>query len=127
MWLVAAVRLGLWLLPFQYFRRFLASSSKSPLQPIVVDQVLVSRVAWAVTVSSRYIPRATCLTQALSTKILLNRRGQPTALRIGVTRSERGELLAHAWVEIEGQSVIGGSDSFVKRYTTLPLLGEEII
>jgi hypothetical protein len=125
--LVTAVRLGLWLLPFQHLRRLLASWAK-PVSPLNgVDPTFVGRVVWAVTVASRFVPRATCLTQALTTKVLLARRGHWAVLRVGVTRSERSEFLAHAWIEINGKTIIGGSDSFVKRYTSLPLLDDEII
>lgn len=124
-WLVWAVRLGLWLLPFPTLRRLLAKLSKGTSSQMNPD--LLSRVAWAVTVSSEYIPQATCLTQALATKILLGRRGQPAVLRIGVTREEGGEFLAHAWIESNGEVVIGGSGSLLKRYTAIPNAGKDII
>jgi len=124
-WLVGAVRLGLWLLPFPTLRRLLAKLSKGTSNQVNPD--LLGRVAWAVTVSSEYVPQATCLTQALATKILLGRRGQPAVLRIGVTREEGGEFIAHAWLESNGEVVIGGSGSLLKRYTAIPNAGKDII
>ena len=56
---------------------------------------------------SRYVPAASCLTQALATQVLLGRRGQVSSLRIGVTRSAEGELKAHAWLESNGEIIIG--------------------
>ena len=126
LWLVGAVRLGLWILPFQYLRRIVSSSSKTASQPNEADRDLPDRVAWAVTVSSEYIPCATCLTQALAAKVLLGRRGQSAVLRIGVTRVEGGEFLAHAWIESHGKVVIGGSGSLIKRCTALPNAGTDI-
>lgn len=46
----------------------------------------------------------TCLARCLCLQDFLAAAGQPTDLRIGVRRS-RAELEAHAWLEIDGQSV----------------------
>ena len=127
MLVVGTIRCGLWLLPFKSLRRLLLKISKVAPQLRGTDSMVAERVAWAVKVSSRYIPNATCLTQALATKVLLGRRGQPAVLRIGVTRNEQGEFLAHAWVESNGQSVIGGSQALLQRYNALPEVGEEIL
>jgi hypothetical protein len=82
------------------------------------------RIAWAVRVARRYVPAATCLSQALAVRTLFRRQGYPAQLRIGVTKGERGQLEAHAWVESEGKIVIGGSQDLA-RYTPLPSLQGE--
>ena len=46
----------------------------------------------------------TCLRQALALQDMLGRRGLGTQLRLGV-RKEAGDLLAHAWLEYQGQRV----------------------
>jgi hypothetical protein len=125
--IAGTVRLGLWLLPFRILRHILVMLSKPTSQSQERDPTLVDRVAWAVTVSSRYVPGATCLSRALATKVLLCRRGQAAVLRIGVNRSKSGNFEAHAWVESNGRIIIGGSDVILKDYTSLPPLGEEII
>lgn len=125
--LLAGVRLGLWLLPFRSMRRLLVKLNRDRHDSQAVEPATIDRVSWAVTVASRYIPKATCLTQALATKVLLCHRGQPAVLRIGVMRSNRGEFLAHAWIESNGKVVIGGPDEMIKRYKLLPLLGEEML
>jgi len=81
-------------------------------------------VTWAVAVASRYVPLVTCLTQALATQVLLGRCGHPASLRIGVARSERGQLQAHAWVESQGRIVFGGLKN-LSHYTPLPPLEGE--
>jgi len=96
-----------------------AAQGGSELQE--ADDVFVDRIVLAVTVASRYVPKATCLTQALATQVLLARRGHSVHLRIGVARSETGEFQAHAWVECYGRVVIGGADAPV-RFTPLPPL-----
>jgi hypothetical protein len=62
---------------------------------------------WAIGVISPHIPGATCLTEALAALMLLGHFGLPADLRIGVARGEGGGLTAHAWVEVEGEIVMG--------------------
>lgn len=109
--LVMALRLALWLLPFRTLHRFLtgfavptgvAASSCGPSP---------DRIAWAVSVTSRYVPAANCLPQALAVYTLMKRRGHTADMRIGVTKGKGDQLEAHAWIENEGRIVIGGSDS----------------
>ena len=73
--------------------------------------------------ASRYVPRATCLTQALTMQVLLERAGYDARLRIGVARGDEGQFQAHAWVESQDGIVIGGSD--LGRYTGLLALERE--
>jgi hypothetical protein len=107
-------------------RELLRRFSAGPNGGESAEQVPVVRVAWAVTVASRYVPAATCLTQALVTKLWLGRTGHHAIVRIGVARSEAGELLAHAWVESRGKVVIGGSVSSLRRYTPLAAANGEL-
>lgn len=118
--LLAGVRLGLWLLPFGTLRRLLTRLDADSHDTRMVETGTIDRVAWAVNKASQYIPKASCLTQALATKVLLSRRGQPAVVRIGVKRGAGGELLAHAWIESNGRVVIGGPDATLKRYTPFP-------
>jgi hypothetical protein len=123
--LLAAIRLGLGLLPFQTLRRLLGKVTEAPtgwLQE--ADQSSADRVVWAVEVASRYLPAAgTCLTQALVAQVLLARRGHPGLLHIGVVKGEEGQLEAHAWLESGGRIVIGESE--LDRYTPLAALEGE--
>jgi hypothetical protein len=61
-----------------------------------------------VRLSSRYVPKATCLTRAIAAQILLNRAGLPNELHIGVARGAAFD--AHAWIECEGQVLVGMSE-----------------
>ena len=123
--LLGAVRLGLRLLPFQTSRRLLARMVPPTSELQKVDQAPIDQVIWAVTVASRFVPAATCLAQAMATEVLLSHCGHPASLRIGVARSEEGQFQAHAWVECQGRTVIGGSEDHT-RYTLLPSLEGEI-
>lgn len=117
--LLTTIRLGLWLLPFKTLRNLLAKVTQTTSK-LPTDAVHVKKIIWAVKVASRYLPgRVKCLARALTTQILLERRGYQAQLRIGVVKNEKG-LEAHAWVESQGRIVIGGLKD-LGRYTTLPL------
>jgi hypothetical protein len=114
----AAIRLGLALLPYRKLRGLvdrLALTSPQPAPPVSPE-----RIAQAVTRASRAVPGATCLTQALAAKVLLERRGYPARVRVGISRTGGAPLLAHAWVESEGRILLGGTD--LARYTPLSAL-----
>jgi hypothetical protein len=118
--LVAAIRLGLWVLPFQTLRRWVDKLSQPPEKlPAGAKSFVAKRAVWAVEATSRFVPQATCLTQALATQLLLSRRGHQTELRFGVAKNDAGKLEAHAWVELDGQIIIGGEDS-PTRFTAFP-------
>jgi hypothetical protein len=119
--LLVAMRLGLWLLPFQTLRRLLATFTATRTRARDAEPYSKEQVAWAVEAVARRMPLAsTCLTRAMAAQVLLARRGYPTLLRIGVVREGKDELQAHAWVESQDEVVIGGYD--LKRYTPLATL-----
>lgn len=122
--LLAAIRIGLWSLPFRTLRRLLTHLTRTNPRLLGADQPPIDRICWVVSAASRYVFRATCLTQALATQALLRRRGHPACLRIGVAKGEKERLDAHAWVESRGQIVIGDSAD-LSRFAPLPPLEKE--
>ena len=112
------------MLPFHILRRLLAKMAEAPTGSQKIDQSYADKVAWTVEVTGRYMPGVgTCLTQALTARVLLARRGHPALLRIGVVKGEEGQLQAHAWLESGGRVVIGGSE--LERYVPLVALEGE--
>ncbi|MEN8144870.1 MAG: lasso peptide biosynthesis B2 protein [Gemmatimonadota bacterium] len=78
---------------------------------------------WAVDAAGRRLfPAKPCLPQALAVLYGLRRRRLPAELRIGVARDSESGLLAHAWVDSEGKTVIGDLPA-AGTYTPLPPLG----
>ncbi len=120
--LVSAVRLGLWILPFQIVLRMLeVQKKKTAAFEEANPAASLDRCIWAVKAASQYLPAATCLTQALAAKTLLTKKGYPADLRIGVLKTKEGQLEAHAWVESDGKIVIGDLPDLA-RYNALPSL-----
>ena len=57
-----------------------------------------------IAIAGRYaLGNGTCLRQALLLRSLLRRHGQPAEVRVGV--SVRNGFAAHAWVELNGESL----------------------
>ncbi len=121
--LLGLVRLGLCLLPFASLRRVLVGISRSTSSQQKVNQTEVAKLIWAVNQSSRYMPGgAKCLARALTTQVLMSWHGYSSELRIGVVKDEHKRLLAHAWLENEGEVVIGKLRNLAD-FKALPSLG----
>jgi hypothetical protein len=118
------ITLGLRVRSFQAMQRFSMGTRQKTAGAHHTDQPSADRIAWAVSVASRYVPAATCLPQALAVRMLLQQQGYPARLHIGVAKGEGGQLEAHAWVESEGRVVVGNSQD-LSRYTPLPSLEVE--
>lgn len=104
--LVLAARVTLSTLPFRWVR-LLASGKPSISTRLAV--VPTHQLSWAVRAAARHIPRATCLTQALAMQRLLAFAGRSADLQIGVAKDARSGFEAHAWVECEGDIVVGNN------------------
>lgn len=121
------LRLGLWLLPVRVLRdrarhstrNFRTSSRSAGLR--AGSLLSMERVSWAVKTAARYVPAASCLTQALAAQSLLSRGGHRSELHTVVAKGPGSEFGAHAWVQCEDRVVIGGAD--LQGYT--PLLAWE--
>lgn len=114
---LVGIRIALWVVPFgrlrstaqRVGRRHAGMTRSAPGQ--------AERIGWSVESAARFVPKATCLTQALAGEVLLGRAGHPAEVWIGVAKSPAGKLEAHAWVEAYGRVVIGDHD--LHRFTPL--------
>lgn len=113
------VRLMLWLLPFRVWWRL--AGSMTALRPTgsSTSAVPVDRLTRAVRTMFPYVPKASCLTQALTAQTLLARHGYASRLRIGVAPGQGIPLDAHAWVQIDERVVIGNRPNLTT-YAVLP-------
>jgi hypothetical protein len=118
--LVVAVRLALALLPWRAVHRLVARAARPAARANRSSPVPVDHLRWPVEATSRRVPGAVCLTQALALQILLGRRGLASELRLGVSRGEGPGLEAHAWLESEGRILIGAAER--ERYAAFPSL-----
>jgi hypothetical protein len=122
--LLVGTRLALKTVRFATVRVALAGvaaiGNRSP-RPVAAGDDEQQRVVWAVQTAGRvFSVFSTCLTNALAAHVLLARRGYLSNLRIGVTRDQKGEFTAHAWLERQGAILIGGDAS--DGFTPMPAL-----
>lgn len=115
---VFRVRLCLWFFPKQSVKSCLLVNETENVNGKVVDWDAVERTVASVERCSRYIPKATCLTQAMSVFLLLQKMGQASNLKIGVEKDQDGSLKAHAWVEVD-ERIVMGKVPFLNRFTVL--------
>lgn len=112
--IIWAVRIALWTVPFRTLYRSIAERKSSHKLPPdkCQDNSSARKIIWAVRSASMFVPRASCLTQALAALILLSDSGCHADLRIGVARSGMSgadPLTAHAWLEKDGKVILGGT------------------
>ena len=108
------IRIMLWIFPF--------TTVQSKVQEKVLKHnsaqkqvITMSRLRIMIVAASRYVPRATCLVQALAGYILFSKYGYNTSIKIGVL-TENGEFEAHAWLEHDEKVVLGESE---KNFATI--------
>jgi Transglutaminase-like superfamily len=86
-----------------------------PDTTVAIDQsamTVARRVQWAVRAAARHFPvEFVCFPQTLAAYWMLHRRGLASTIVYGVSRSPRGELLAHTWLEMGDRIVVGGEES----------------
>jgi len=98
----------------------LASPATAISEPVDTDRIPEARrLALAVMRASRYgVFRPQCLVQSVALSRMLETRGiRGAVLRIGVRRTST-EFLAHAWVELGGET-IGDADEHVGSFVPL--------
>lgn len=119
------IRLLLWRFPFGKVRAWLAAFSSKWTTTTPGLTISVPFIAWAVSAASRHTPGgAMCLVKALTTQLLLNHYGYTHQLHIGVTRNAQQVFEAHAWVEYEGQVIMGYLDN-LDQFNRLTTAGTE--
>lgn len=93
------------------FRRVAAAASVRGPREARADSGIVRRVRGAVTGWSRRVPwKAVCFQRGLALHWMLRRRGIRSVLLYGARREGEG-LAAHVWVDVEGETVIGGEEA----------------
>jgi hypothetical protein len=109
--MVVTVRAALSILPFRTVLRMADSLAQGTRRLRGSDPERDRMLRSIESAGRRLLPAGPCLSQAIVADMLLRRRGFDSQLRIGVAREESGALRAHAWVESDGEVVMGGEES----------------
>lgn len=119
--LVVAVRFSLSLTSFKWTRRVLESRLLWRVQMRGANPYRIKNCSRAIGLASKIVPKATCLTQALALQALLKLCGKTAELRLGVSQDFVGTFDAHAWLELDGEILIGNKPG-LGNYSVLPQL-----
>jgi hypothetical protein len=121
LWLLA-VKAGLYLLPFNRLRGWM-------VRPVRLDGKPATREAMRATllaierISRVLAPlRINCLPQALVGHRLLRQQGFDVHLKIGVLKNHGDQISAHAWLEYQGQVILGDLKG-LEQFAVFPSLG----
>lgn len=105
--LVIAIRAALWIVPFKWLKKHLMHDLKVKKRAAEADRIHVHHVIYHVKNAAGLVPCASCLTQSLAALILMRHNGQDSELKIGVAKDENEQFRAHAWLEANGQIILG--------------------
>jgi hypothetical protein len=113
--LEAALRLAwykviLFVLPFRWIAPRLGRTVKTPSQRASADRLAdARRIGWAVSLTARKLPwHSRCLVCAVTAKVMLQRRGLPSTLYLGVRREDDRKVSSHAWLRYGDLPLVGG-------------------
>jgi hypothetical protein len=117
--LLVVARLGLWLRGYPATARRLQRFERPGRRP--GPAVAAEQIRWAVATAADYVPRSTCLVQAMAGSVLCRRAGIAADVRIGVGRDPERGFEAHAWLESNDRILLGEEE--IERFTALTTLG----
>jgi len=84
------------------------------------QSITPERIGRLISRAARFVPYATCLSQALVGKILFAENGYTTEFHIGVCKDTAAGFEAHAWLSLD-EKIILGYHPDLSRYKELPL------
>ncbi len=126
--LMLIFRAGLHLVPFRTVCRRLKRMERAGGPPFRREGDEITAITRSIVRANRLLGwRDDCLPQALTACLLMKRQGLAANLRIGVKNGSDGQLRAHAWVEHNGQIVVGGTGPDLQSYTPLTGLDRVIL
>ena len=115
------VRIRLWVCGYKSTRGWLGKKASAG-HSVTADQQHAKMIARFVGIAHRFVPKATCLTQAVAGEHLLILSGFKPCLHIGVNKEHDNYFEGHAWIILNGRKLIGGPASirFKSIYQTFP-------
>lgn len=114
---VVRVRAGLTIVGYKPRRQF------QPRSTVDAGGVSALQIARYVSRISRFVPGASCLTQAVAAQRLLSVHGHSSHIRIGV-KAEGKSFTAHAWLLFRERVILGGDEDSLAAYAVLTDLQE---
>ncbi|HMQ97073.1 MAG TPA: lasso peptide biosynthesis B2 protein [Candidatus Nanoperiomorbaceae bacterium] len=124
LWLIA-VKAGLCLLPFDRLLGWITAADKPTGQPVAMKDL--REITEAIERLGRFLAllQINCLPQALVGQKLLRHKGFDVQLKIGVLKNRGDRLSAHAWIEYQGQVILGDLRG-LGQFTVFPMSGSAL-
>lgn len=120
--LLHAMKLAILILPFKRIAgRIGKVHAETSLEPVLSDGM--RNVEQAIRRASRYtFHESKCYDQALTGKLMLQRRGLPSTLYFGLAKDTTNLLKAHAWVRCGNRIITGRAGA--EGYTVIVCFGD---
>ena len=83
------------------------SKSHRFLSKSKTTELTVNKLVWFFNRASDFVPGATCLVRSLAGKAVFSLYGYEPKLVIGVRKDSSNDLRSHAWLECDGQILVG--------------------
>jgi len=123
MLVLTSVTLGLRTIPWLKLQRLLLNIANWHARS-AVRRVSLQSITRSIRTASYYIPKATCLPQALTAQHLLIWNSYPADFQIGVAKDANGKLEAHAWVTSQNK-IIAGGERAINRFVSLTAMEKQ--
>lgn len=118
--LILFTRFGLYLTSIEKLQSFYQRFSKGNNYVNHIYRPDKSDIVWAIdTIGQKLFKDDTCLVIAIAGQAQLIHYGIPSKLQLGCLKGEDMSIFAHAWVESDGDVIIGGTESEISKYTPL--------
>ena len=105
--LLLVVRLWLYFFSFKSIYNFIRKERKNN-DLNTNNTISKTEVIWSVEATSNHLPFiSTCLIKALAAYILLSNYNHQSNIKIGITKPKNNILDAHAWIESNGEIIMG--------------------
>jgi len=125
MLVLTSVTLGLRTIPWLKLQRLLLKLANWHTRS-AVRRVSLQSITRSIRAASHYIPKATCLPQALTAQHLLIWNRYPADFQIGVAKDVNGKLEAHAWVTSQDKIIVGGERT-INRFVSLTVMERQSV
>lgn len=101
-------RLAVRLIPFSRIVRWIEHNASSHQSAKTPEPALIYSLRRAVKTASRNaLWKSVCMQQSLAMYTMLSRRGYGSTLRMGAKINPQGKIEAHAWLESDGEVILG--------------------
>ncbi len=113
------------LIPFNHLAPFLGKQfPANQIQMMTgLPAAVAQKIGWSVEVMSTRTPwESACLAQAIAAKLMLKRRGIKSLMYLGMKKEERGNFMAHAWLQSGNEIILGGANS--ETFSILSAIGD---